>query len=539
MSGASSQPPSRLARDSLIVGAATILSRLLGFARDVLIARLLGTGPVADAFLAALRLPNLVRRVLGEGGLNAPFVPLYLAIKTERGEEAAKRFAGAAASQLGLLLIGFVVLAEIFAPWVVLGLAGGFAEEPQTLALAAFYTRLMLPFVLLTTLAALLAALLNAEGRFTVAALAPALMNAILLAALLMELFRGSDSHASATLLAACLSLTGLAHLAMILWRLRGIGLPRPSLRWSPDMTRLVKTGGATLLAASAAQLVLLVSTQIASTEPGSVSALYYADRVFQLPLSFFGVAMGTVVLSAMAGERSQADHDALLGRALALGLALAVPAATALFVLAEPIVSVLFENGQFGVADRQRTAAALAAFALGLPFALAAKVFGQVYFVRRQPRLPLIAGFAAVAIAALAGFLLLDWRNAAIIGALAASLAFIVQAGLLAIDLLRTGLWRPRWADARTILAILLATALMVLVLNVATGPLLPALNPGEPVLRRAGALALLCCAGAATYAAAGFMLGAFDAVLPPRLLRLRGASVRTPRSGADRPRL
>lgn len=531
-SGEAETSSSRLARDSLIVGAATILSRLLGFARDVLIARLLGAGPVADAFLAALRLPNLVRRVLGEGGLNAPFVPLYLTIKAERGEADAKRFAGAAASQLGLLLVGFVVLAELFAPWVVLGLAGGFADERQTLALAAFYIRLMLPFVLLTTLAALLAALLNAEGRFTVAALAPALMNAILLAALLVELFRGGDSHASATLLAACLSLTGLAHLAMILWRLRGIGLPHPSLHWSPDMTRLVRTGGATLLAASAAQLVLLISTQIASTEPGSVSALYYADRVFQLPLSFFGVAMGTVVLSAMAGERSQADHDALLGRALALGLALAIPAAAALFVLAEPIVSVLFENGQFNAADRERTAGALAAFACGLPFALAAKVFGQVYFVRRLPRLPLITGFAAVAVAAFAGYVLLGWRDAAMIGALAASLAFIVQAGLLAIDLLRSGLWRPRWADARTMLAIVMAAVLMVAVLEAMIRPLLSALTPTQPALWRAGALAVLCCAGALTYAIAGFLLGAFDAVLPSRLLRLRSASVRTPRS-------
>lgn len=530
--GKSPQPPSRLARDSLIVGAATILSRLLGFARDVLIARLLGAGPVADAFLAALRLPNLVRRVLGEGGLNAPFVPLYLTIKAERGEDDAKRFAGAAASQLGLLLIGFVVLAEIFAPWVVLGLAGGFAGEPQTLALGAFYTRLMLPFVLLTTLAALLAALLNAEGRFTVAALAPALMNAILLVALLVQLFRGGGSHASATLLAACLSLTGLAHLGMILWCLRDIGLPRPSLRWSLDTTRLIRTGGATLLAASAAQLVLLVSTQIASTEPGSVAALYYADRVFQLPLSFFGVAMGTVVLSAMAGEISQADHDALLGRALALGLALATPAATALYVLAEPIVSVLFENGQFNAADRERTATALAAFALGLPFALAAKAFGQVYFVRRQPRIPLIAGFAAVVVAALAGYTLLGWRNAAMIAALAASLAFIVQAGLLAADLLRAGLWRPRWADCRTILAIVVAAILMAAALEAAIRPLLSTLNPDQPALWRAGALAVLCCTGAAVYAVAGFLLGAFDAVLPPRLLRLRSASVRTPRS-------
>jgi putative peptidoglycan lipid II flippase len=525
---APAKPPSRLARDSLVVGAATILSRLLGFARDVLIARLLGTGPVADAFLAALRLPNLVRRVLGEGGLNAPFVPLYLSVKTENGEAAARRFAGEAASHLGLLLLLLVALAELFAPWVVLGLAGGFAGEPDTLALAAFYTRLMLPFVLLTTLAALLAALLNAEGRFTVAALAPALMNAILLAVLLVELFRGGPSEQSATLLAACLSLSGLAHLALVLAPLRRIGVLRPSLRWSPEMKRLVRTGGATLLAASAAQLVLLVSTQIASAEAGSVAALYYADRVFQLPLSFFGVAMGTVVLSAMAGEQSQAEHDALLGRALALGLALAIPAATALFLLAEPIVSVLFENGQFGAADRVRTAAALSAFALGLPFALAAKVFGQVYFVRRRPRVPLLAGLAAVIVAACAGYALLGWREAAMIGALAASLAFLVQALLLAGCLLREGLWRPDAATIRTILAILLAAALMAAALAFLLAPLQPWLAPGRHTLTRVAALAALCLGGALVYGLAGWILGAFG----PLLLRLRGASVRTPRS-------
>lgn len=519
---------SRLARDSLVVGAATILSRLLGFARDVLIARLLGAGPVADAFLAALRLPNLVRRVLGEGGLNAPFVPLYLAIKAERGEAAAQRFAGEAASHLGLLLLGFVALAELFAPWVVLGLAGGFASEPQTLALAAFYTRLMLPFVMLTTLAALLAALLNAEGRFTVAALAPALMNAILLGALVFELFRGGPSDQSATLLAICLSLTGLAHLALVLARLRRVGLPRPSLRWSPEMTLLLRTGGATLLAASAAQLVLLVSTQIASVEAGSVAALYYADRVFQLPLGFFGVAMGTVVLSAMAGGQDRAGNDALLGRALALGLALAVPAAAALFQLAEPIVSVLFEHGRFAAADRERTAAALAAFAIGLPFALAAKVFGQVYFVRRRPRTPLLAGFAALLVAACAGYALLGWRDAAMIGALAASLAFIVQAGLLGWRLLLEGLWRPDRATARTVLAILLAAALMAAALAALLRPLLPWLSPDQPALWRAAALAALCLGGALVYGLAGWILGAFG----PLLLHLRGASVRTPRS-------
>ena len=522
---------SRLARDSAVVGAATILSRLLGFARDVMIARLLGTGPVADALLAALRLPNLVRRVLGEGGLNAPFVPLYLAIRGERGAQAATDFAGRALGRLGLVLLAFVALAEIAAPWVVLAMAGGFAGEPDTLALATLYTRLMLPFVLLTTLAALLGALLNAQGRFLVAALAPALMNVILLLALLVAFRRGEDAHGSAVLFSLCLSLTGLAHLALVLWDLRRVGVPCPSLSPSPDLTRLLRTGGATLLAASAAQLVLLVSTQLASTGAGSVAALHYADRVFQLPLSFFGAAMGTVVLSAMAGERL-AGPDPLLARALALGLALALPAAVALMLLAEPIVSVLFENGRFGAEDRLRTAAALAAFAPGLPLALVAKVFGQVYFVRHRPGPALAAGFAAVAVAVLAGLLMLGRSEAATVAAQAASAAFLAQAGWLALCLLRDGLWRPSLAGLRPLVALFAACAAMAAALWLLLPLLGPWLAPTAPMPARLGALAGLCLSGAAAYALAGFLLGAFDPVMPARLLRLRGASARRPRS-------
>ncbi|TCR68897.1 murein biosynthesis integral membrane protein MurJ [Bosea sp. BK604] len=506
--------PSRLARDSAIVGVATILSRLLGFARDVLIARLLGAGPVADAFLAALRLPNLVRRVLGEGGLNAPFVPVYLDIKARRGAEDARRFAGEASAQLGLPLILLVALGELFAPWVVLGLAGGFADEPATLALASHYTRLMLPFLLLTTMAALLAALLNAEKHFAIAAIAPALMNAILLLLLLAMLWQGSPPEMGASALAAGVSLTGLAHLAMILIRLRSTGLPRPSLRWSPDMTRLIRTGGATLLAASAAQLVLLVATQIASAEPGSVAALYYADRVFQLPLGFVGVAMGTVVLSDMAAAQATAtEHDAMLGRALALGLALAVPAATALAVLSGPIVSVLFEHGRFGAEDRERTEAALRAFAYGLPFAVIAKVFGQVYFARQAPRPALTAGLAAVLIAILAGVSLGNRANAAEIAAVAASLGFLAQAALLTFFLHRDRLWRPSLGNLRPILATLCASAAMLLTLTLILPLLSGSLALDQPIIHRFAALSCLCLGGLAIYGLAGWVLGAFGA--------------------------
>ena len=517
---ASAPESSRLARDSAVVGAATIASRLLGFARDVLIARLLGGGPVADAFLAALRLPNLVRRVLGEGGLNAPFVPLYLAIKGERGEVAARGFAGEAAGQVGLLLLVLVGLGELFAPWLVLGLAGGFADAPETLALAASYTRLMLPFLFLTTLAAMLAALLNAEKRFAVAALAPALMNAILLVVLLLLHAKGTPPETGARWLALCTSLTGLAHLGMILLALRGPGLPRPSLRWSPDMTRFVRTGGATLLAASAAQLVLLVATQIASIGPGAVAALYYADRVFQLPLGFVGVAMGTVVLSDMALTANREGPDAMLGQALALGLALALPAATALVALAEPIVSALFEYGRFDAADRGRTAAALAAFGYGLPFAIAAKVFGQVYFARRAPRLPLISGGLAVLVAALIGFCFAHEGNAAGMAALAATFAFVAQAALLGGALLCDGIWRPSVSSLRPIAASLAASAIMLAVLELLLRLLAGPLAFDQPALHRVGALSLLCLAGLATYGAAGWTLGAFGA-LPLRKRR------------------
>ena len=515
-----SKPPSRLARDSAVVGAATVASRLLGFARDVLIARLLGGGPVADAYLAALRLPNLVRRVLGEGGLNAPFVPLYLGIARERGPQEARRFAAEATGNLAFLLLVLVAVGELFAPWLVLGLAGGFAEEPATLAFAAYYTRLMLPFLLLTTLAALLAALLNAEKRFTVAALAPALMNAILLGLLLVLHVYGTAPERAAQWLAIGVSLTGLAHLAMILLASRGLGLPRPALRWSSDMTRLLRTGGATLLAASAAQLVLLVATQIASIEPGAVAALYYADRVFQLPLGFVGVAMGTVVLSDMADAAGRDGPDAMLGQSLALGLALALPAGAALVALADPIVSVLFEHGRFEAADRARTAGALAAFGYGLPFAIAAKVFGQVYFARRRPRLPLLSGCLAVLVAALVGLGLADGDNAARMAAFAATLAFAVQAVMLGATLIRDGIWRPSASNLRPIAASLAASAIMLGALPLLLKALAAPLALDQPILYRAGALVLLCLGGVVVYGAVGGLLGAFGA-LPLRKRR------------------
>ncbi|MFN3673400.1 MAG: murein biosynthesis integral membrane protein MurJ [Bosea sp. (in: a-proteobacteria)] len=507
---------STLARNSLVVGLATVLSRLLGFARDMLIARLLGAGPVADAFLVAFRLPNLVRRVLGEGGLNAPFVPVYLGIRSGSGPGAARRFAGEAFAWLALATCGLTGLFLLIAPWLVLGIAGGFRDAPLTFALASDYTRIALPFLAFTTLASLLSAVLNAEGRFLVAALAPSLLNLVLLAALLLALWLGLRADGAATLVAVAVSVGGFLHLVMIALALmrRKPGLPAPRLRWSPEMARLVKLGGPALLAASTSQLVLLVATQIASAQPGAVSWLYYADRIFQLPLGFVAVAMGVVLLPAIARQEAAGDADGrrqTVDRALVLGLALALPAAAALAFLSDPIVSVLFERGRFTAIDRMRTASALAAFAAGLPFAVMAKVFAQVYFARQTPRLPVYAGLAALAVAIGAGLLGASALPATS-AALAASLAFLVQACVLGGLLIRDRLWRPRMPLLKPLLALLAATAIMLAALGALTPLLSGALSEPHGLILRMLALAGLCLGGLSVYALTGRLLGAFQ---------------------------
>jgi putative peptidoglycan lipid II flippase len=508
-------PSHRLARDSAVVGAGTVLTRLLGFLRDILIAGALGAGPVADALLVALRLPNLFRRVLGEGGLNAPFVPLYLAIKAERGPAQALRFAGGATATLGVGLGLISGLAMLAAPWLVLGLASGFRDTPDTFALAEDYVRLSLPFIGFSALASLLAAVLNAERRFLSAALAPALFNIVLIGALVWSERIGSSPELNARHLAIGISLGGAAQLVMIaLASLRGLpGLPRLRLEWTPELAAFFRLGVPTLAAAAISQFVLLVATQIASAQAGAVSWLYYADRVFQLPLGFVAVAIGVVLLPEIARREVMGDsagRQAMIDRALAIGLALGLPAAGALLVLAEPIVAVLFERGRFGPLDREQTAAALAAFATGLPCAVIAKILAQVYFARQAPAKPLVAGAVSLVVAAVSGHALAG-ASPATGAAWGASLAFAAQGLILAGFLLADGLWRPSTALMRRLAGVIAATAIMLAVCAVMATWLRP-LMIGEPSLTvRAATLGVICFGGLGLFLVAARQLGAF----------------------------
>ncbi|MCO4052962.1 MAG: murein biosynthesis integral membrane protein MurJ [Bosea sp.] len=514
MTDRTAEPASHLARDSAIVGLATVASRLLGFVRDVLIARALGAGPIADAFLVAFRLPNMFRRVLGEGGLNAPFVPVYLSLKTHEGDAEARRFAGEAIGNFAAILLLIVGLSELIAPWLVLGLAGGFRDAPLTFALAQNYTRLALPFVGFTVLASLVAAILNAERRFAVAALAPIMLNLVLITSLLWDGHHDQPAFRVAKNLAWCVSLAGALHLLLVFWALgwKPPRIPPIRLGWSPAMRRLVRLGVPALLASATAQFVLLVATQIASSQPGAVSWLYYADRVFQLPLGFVAVAMGVVLLPEIAAREAESDEAgrrATVSGALALGLMLAIPAATALAVLAEPIVAVLFERGRFGPVDRERTAAALAAFAVGLPGAVIAKVLAQVYFARQNPGKPLAVGLVSIGTAALGGMFLAPGMPATG-AALAASLAFWTQSLLLALWLVHDRLWAPGLALLRLVLIGATAAALMGVAVTWLGAGMSDALIGRQAGLREFALLTGLCAAGLGVYAAAAWAFGA-----------------------------
>ncbi|MCG6121772.1 MAG: murein biosynthesis integral membrane protein MurJ [Microvirga sp.] len=501
---------SSLLRAGAGIGLAAMLSRVLGFVRDVLLAATLGAGPVADALLAALRLPNLLRRMLSEGAVNAGFVPLHARIAAERGEAEAARFAQNALSGLGAALIVLVALSQLVAGPLVLAMAAGYAADPETYALATLLNRLALPAVGLLTLAAVAGAILNARGRFRAAALAPLVVNGAMILVLCAPLAGARiDPVHLAMALAAAFSLGGAAQLALLLRVLaaerRGRGerlrVARPRL--DPEMRRLLALGLPALLAAGASQLVLLAAFQAASFTPSGVAHLHYADRLFQLPLGLLAAGVGIALLPAVAARWRAGDREggvAALNRAMEAALLVALPAGLALALIADPIVAVLFERGAFGAQDRAATAATLAGLAVGLPFAAAAKVLGQALFAGERMRAAALTTVFAFLVA-LAACALLGARWGGLGIGLGAALAFAAHAAALAALLVARGEWAP---DRRLIGRLARATpALAALGLALLAARGLPA--SGSPLL-----LALVCLGGAALYGAVALLCGA-----------------------------
>jgi putative peptidoglycan lipid II flippase len=492
-----------LIRSSLLVGLGSMASRVLGFVRDVLLAQALGAGPVADAFLAAFRLPNLVRRIVGEGGLNPALIP---ALNRLEPDDAAAT-AGDVLSVFGLALLGLTGLVEIGAGGLAFILAPGLHDDGGMPALVALYTRLSFPIVLFATLASIGAAILNMRERFAATALAPLVVNGgLILALVVVEAGLSLPLAQKAAWLAAASSLAGLIQLALVTAALRRgktrlVRFRRP--RWSPLLKNLLLAGFPVLAASGAVQLFILAAAQIASFWPSGVSWLYYAERVMQLPLGLMAALGSSLLLPELARRHQAGQTQAIVtaqNRALEVALLLALPASAALIVLARPMSRVLFERGAFQASDAEGTALVLVALSLGLPFATGAKVLSQTLFARGSLKAALAATVLGLALT-VAASLLLAWPFGPTGIALGVSVGCLGHAAAVAFGLRRFGLWSPD--RALTIRVIRIAVAVLAMSLG---------LVAAMSVLPPTGALSLaaLCLGGLAIYLMAALATGA-----------------------------
>ena len=460
-----------LLRFAATVGAYTMASRVLGFLRDILIAKYVGAGMVADAFFVAFKLPNLFRRLFAEGAFNLAFVPLFAWRLQANGRAAARHFAEQALSVLLWSLILFVTLAEIAMPWLMRGFAPGFVSEPDKFDLAVALTRLTFPYLLFVSLVSLLAGVLNSVERFAAAAAAPILLNICLIVGLLaIRDALPTAGHA----LAWSVAVAGIVQFLWLAWNCHRAGLlpalPRPRL--TPQVRELLVLIAPAAIGAGVQQLNLVVDVIIASLLPtGSVSFLYYADRIVQLPLGVIGVAMGTALLPTLTRQvegGNAAGANESQNRALEFTLLLTLPAAAALMVIAAPVITVLFERGAFDAADSAATAGALAAYAIGLPAFVVIKVLAPGYFARKDTKTPLkIAAVCLVANVVLNLALMGPLAHVGI--ALASSISSWLNVALLALGLAKRGHLRlddrlrrrlPRMVGAAAVMALALWAA-------------------------------------------------------------------------------
>ena len=458
------------------VGGATLASRFLGFAREMLIASVLGAGPVADAFYAAFRFPNLFRRLFAEGAFNAAFVPLF-STELELGDrQRAKLFAENVLSILVLVLLFLTALAEITMPFLVgTIIAPRFAEDADKFNLTVELTRIMFPYLLFMSVVAMLSGILNALRHYFVAAILPVILNIVLVSVLLAAHHYHLDAFSVGRVLAWGVMVSGILQLGLLYYSAsrRGFALRLRTPRPSPKVKKLLLLAAPVALTGGIGQINLLVGQIIASAQDGAIAILNYADRIYQLPLGVVGIAIGVVLLPELTRALASADENevqVLQNKSLEFALMLTLPAAVGLFLLPAPIVGILYERGAFSAQTTALTAAALAAFAIGLPSFVLQKVFQPSYFARLNMRAPM--WFAMIsAITNIVGSLLLFPKYGHVGIAISTSIAGWVNAILLI-----GGLWRgngfnlDRTTSIR-LLKITMASVVMGLVLYGSTG--------------------------------------------------------------------
>ncbi|MBV9236165.1 MAG: murein biosynthesis integral membrane protein MurJ [Xanthobacteraceae bacterium] len=515
-------------RDVTSVGSATLASRLLGFLRDMGIAAVLGAGPLSDAYFAALQIPNLFRRLVADGALNAAFVPAWMRTRQSGGD--ADRFTWNVLAVNALVLGLVALICIVFAPTVVMLLLPGFDDDDTRFGTAVTLLRLAAPYVIIAGLVATASASLNAQGQVRAAAFSVVAFNMVLIGAIAFVLIVGTGtSQPTANLLAGSIVVAGLvqfvlvargalsrhcerseaiqngtsaldcfASLAMTTLRPRRL---RPE--FSPELRGFYAKALPGLIASGIPQLKLIAGAMVASSSPAAVSWLYYANRLYELPLGVVSVAIASVLGPRIAASVLVRDRSALAStqaRAFEVSLGLAVPSAIAFITLAQPIAAGLFERGAFGPQDAAAVAAALAAMAAGLPGHVLEKALGAISFGHHDTKSPMWAALAGLASTVVLAFAL--FPSYAQVGVAAA----IGLSGWVGASLLGVALWRRGWialdpSAGRRIVAILIAAVVMGTVIMAADRLFSFGFDPQGPVLGRLVRLAALVLLGLLVY--------------------------------------
>ncbi|MDG6093682.1 murein biosynthesis integral membrane protein MurJ [Acetobacter sp. AN02] len=455
-------------RSFLTVGGWTMLSRILGLVRDQILAALMGAGPMQDAYQVAVRLPNMFRNLFGEGALNSAFVPLFTSTLTTEGEEQARSFAREALTLLSLWLVLLCILGEIFMPQILSFIAPGFSANGGRLDLGVTLSRITFPYLVLICAAALVSGVLNGLHRFSIAAAAYIMFNVVgIFFILCLTPFMASAAHAAAWGVTA----SGVVQLGLLLFAAKRAGFSLlPVLpRLTPRVKLLMKRLGPGLIGSGATQINLTINTMIATLLPsGSVSLMYFADRLNQLPLGVLGAAAGTTLLPVLTRHVAEGDETALhaaQNRAIDYVMMLTLPATGGLIMLAAPMMMTLFAHGSFTTHDAKLSSQCLQAFALGLPAFVMVKVLSPAFFSRGDTVTPVRIGFLTMGVN-IALNLVLMHPLAHVGPPLASSLSATGNAVILGILLKRREALRIDPVTRARLLVMLISSAVMMLVL-------------------------------------------------------------------------
>jgi putative peptidoglycan lipid II flippase len=483
------------------VSGMTLLSRILGFVRDFVIARTFGAGMLTDAFFVAFKLPNLLRRLFAEGAFSQAFVPVLGEYKNKLGDTETKRLIDYVASLLFLILLGVTLLGMAAAPLLVYISAPGFAADAEKFGLTVELTRITFPYILFMSLVALAGGVLNTWSRFAVPAFTPVLLNVSFIA---MALFAAPYFDPPVMVLGWAVFVGGALQLAFQIPYLKRIGmLPRFSINWKDEgVRRILRLMGPAVLGVSVAQISLLINTIFASfLGTGSVSWLYYADRLMEFPAGMLGAALGTILLPSLAkyhaGEKFD-EYSKLLDWGLRLTLLLAAPAALALAIIAVPLITTLFHHGAFTAVDVFRTRDALVAYSVGLLGLILVKVLAPGFYARQNVRTPVKIALVSLFVTQILNLSLIGWLQHAGL-ALSIGLAACLNAALLYRGLRQHGIYTPQagWPAFYAKLAV--AMLAMGVTLWFATGNAADWLRWG--LLERLLRLSALVSLGAAVY--------------------------------------